>query len=243
LSGPGADATSACTAWRIEPLGDRALIIEFGSHVDPGVSARVRAVAQELVRRPPAGVTDVVPAFTTLALHYRPEAFRGEAPYEALRRGVEAILAQGVAPQGAAARVVEIPVHYGGESGPDLEEVAGLCRLAVDEVVARHAASPHVVHMLGFAPGLPYLAGLDPRLAVPRRATPRTAVPPGSVAIARDQTVIYPVQIPGGWSLIGRTPLRLFDPAALPPCLLQPGDRVRFVPIAAETLRAMEDRK
>jgi inhibitor of KinA len=236
-----ADSTSPNTrgAWHIAPLGDRALIIELGQRVDREICARARAVAQSLLLAPLPGVSDVVPAFTTVAVHYRPDAFAGgEAPYEQLRRQVEAILARGIAVERSATRVVEVPVCYGGEFGPDLEEVAAACELAPNDVIALHAASPHVVYMLGFAPGFPYLGGLDPRLDVPRRATPRTAVPLGSVAIARDQSVIYPLETPGGWNLIGRTPLRLFRPTIQPPCLLQPGDEVRFVPISPEQYAA-----
>ena len=229
--------------WRMAPLGDRAMIIEFGQHVDADTNARVLAVAQAILRALLPGVTDVVPAYATLGLHYRPEALDGPSPYESLRRRVEVLLAQEIESSKTAARLVEIPVHYGGEWGPDLEVVAQACKLTPDEVIARHAAPIHRVCMLGFAPGFPYLAGLDPRLAVPRRATPRTAVPAGSVAIARDQSAIYPLDIPGGWNLIGRTPVRLFDPTAQPPCLLAPGDEVRFVPISAAEYRALEGRK
>ncbi|HYA66339.1 MAG TPA: 5-oxoprolinase subunit PxpB, partial [Burkholderiaceae bacterium] len=213
------------------------MIIEFGQRVDPEISARVRAVAQSFMLNPLSGVSDVVPAFTSVALHYRPESFSDGVPYEELRRKVEALLTLGIACQETATRVIEVPVSYGGEFGPDLQEVASLCKLSPHEVITRHAASAHVVYMLGFAPGFPYLGGLDPRLAVPRRATPRPVVPAGSVAIARDQSVIYPLATPGGWNLIGRTPLRLFLPAVQPPCLLQPGDGVRFVPISPEEYR------
>ena len=237
---PGND--SGCV---IAPLGDRALVIEFGQRVDRAISARAQALTQQLLREPIAGVTDVVPAFTTVALHYRPEAFAGgeapHAPYAQLRALVEAILARGVALEQASTRVVEVPVCYGGDCGADLAEVAAACGLTPDELITLHAASPHVVFMLGFAPGFPYMGGLDARLAVPRRATPRTNVPAGSVAIARDQSAIYPLEAPGGWNLIGRTPLRLFNPAAQPPCLLQPGDEVRFVPISREQFRATEE--
>jgi inhibitor of KinA len=237
-----AASPSMDAAWHIAPLGDRALVIEFGQRVDRDISARARAFAEQLLRVSLPGVTDVVPAFTTVALHYRPESFAGgEGPYQQLRKQVEAILARGIASERTATRLVDVPVCYGGEFGADLEEVARVCKLTPDEVIALHAASPHVVYMLGFAPGFPYLGGLDPRLGVPRRATPRTTVPLGSVAIARDQSVIYPVETPGGWNLIGRTPLRLFRPESEPPCLLQPGDEVRFVPISLEQFRALED--
>ena len=226
-------------AWRIVPLGDCAMIIELGRHVDVEISARIQAAAQAILLAAIPGVTDVVPAFTTLCLHYRPESFDGGSPYEALRGQVEALLSRAILAHKFATRVVEIPVCYGGQWGPDLEEVAAACQLTADEVITRHIASNHVVGMLGFAPGFPYLIGLDRRLAMPRRATPRTAVPAGSVAIARDQCAIYPLETPGGWNLIGRTPLRLFDPTAHPPCLLAPGDQVRFVPISADAFRTL----
>jgi inhibitor of KinA len=231
----------ASRAWRIAPLGDCALIVEFGQRVDRDISAQARTAASELLRASVPGVTDVVPAFTTVALHYRPEALGAtETPYQHLRGRVEAILARAVPSQQEATRVVEVPVCYGGEFGPDVEEVATRCKLTTDQVIRFHAESPHVVYMLGFAPGFPYLGGLDPRLGMPRRSTPRTAVPQGSVAIAREQSAIYALETPGGWNLIGRTPLRLFRPESEPPCLLRPGDQVHFVPIMLERYRALE---
>jgi len=229
-----------------QPMGDRCLIIEFESRVDPEINARVRSLAEYLLAHPIAGVVDVVPAFTTVAIHYRPEAVGdgapNEPPYLRLCRSIERILAQGVTRTHAGARVVDVPVCYGGEFGPDLDEVAVLRELTPQQVIELHAASPHQVYMLGFAPGFPYLGGLDPRLEMPRRATPRTKVAAGSVAIAREQSAIYSIETPGGWNLLGRTPLRLFTPEADPPCLLQPGDNVRFVPITAEQFRAAQQK-
>ena len=227
-----------------QPMGDRCLIIEFESRVDPEINARVRSVARHLLTHPIEGVVDIVPAFTTVAVHYRPEAVRdgppSESPYRRLCRSIERILAQGIARPDAGARVVEVPVCYGGELGPDLDEVAVQCRMTPQQVIALHAASPHQVYMLGFAPGFPYLGGLDSRLETPRRSTPRTKVPAGSVAIAREQSAIYSIETPGGWNILGRTPLKLFTPETVPPCLLQPGDNVRFVPISAEQFNAMQ---
>jgi KipI family sensor histidine kinase inhibitor len=125
---------------------------------------------------------------------------------------------------------VEIPVCYGLEYGPDLDAVAAHCGLSPDEVIARHTAAEYRVYMLGFSPGFPYLGGLDPNIAAPRRETPRIKVPAGSVGIAGMQTGIYPLESTGGWQIIGRTPMRLFDPGLEEPCLLRPGDRLRFVP-------------
>ncbi len=226
---------SSISPWHIAPVGDRSLIVEFGQAVEPVVNATVRSFARELLDEPIAGIVDVVPAFTTVAVHYRPEFFaEGASPYDVLRRRLDALLARGIRHHDEDARTVEIPVCYGGEFGPDLQEVAAACGLQTEEVIARHVASQHLVYMLGFAPGFPYIGGLDPSLAVPRRSTPRTRIPAGSVAIARDQTSIYSLETPGGWSVIGRTPLKLFDAVAESPCLLRPGDRIRFVPASAD---------
>lgn len=235
-------ATNPHGTWRIAPLGDRCLVVEFGKRVDPEIGRTARSFAAQLLANPLDGVLDIVPAFTSVAVHYRPDAFAGpELPHAHLRRELEAMLARGVAAQSVASRVVEVPVCYGAEFGPDLDEVAAACGLTPDDVIRLHGASPHVVYMLGFAPGFPYVGGLDERLAVPRRSTPRTAIPAGSVAIARDQSVIYPLETPGGWNVIGRTPLRLFDAAAEPPCLLQPGDEVRFVPLSLEQFQNLAE--
>lgn len=230
--------------WRIEPMGDGCLIVEFGQRVDEEINRTARSVADHLIAHPIEGVVDVVPAFTSVAVHYRAEALTDSSardpPHQRLRRRIEAILAQGVARPSDVPRLVEVPVCYGDGFGPDLAEVAVACGLAPERVIELHGASPHVVYMLGFAPGFPYLGGLDPRLAMPRRATPRTKIPAGTVAIAREQTAIYSLETPGGWNLIGRTPLKLFTPQASPPCLLQLGDSVRFVPISLERFRALE---
>ena len=226
-------------------MGDRCLIVAFEARVDPQINARVHAVANTLLERPIDGVVDIVPAFTTVAIHYRPEALAtedsAEMPHRRLAAIVEERLLHDVAHAERATRVVEIPVCYGGEFGPDLDEVAALCGLSPDDVIGRHAASAHRVYTLGFAPGFPYLGGLDPRLQVPRRATPRTKVPAGSVAIAREQSCIYTLETPGGWNVIGRTPVRLFNANDEPPCLLAPGDGVRFVPIDREAFEAKQE--
>lgn len=233
---------SAGPAWRIEPLGDRCLMVEFGARVDPVINQTVHAFADHLIAQALPGVTDVVPAFTTVAIHYQPQAWVDEsglqAPHERLQAVLAAALAQGHLGAARASREVEIPVCYGGELGPDLEEVADACAMSPESVIARHVASLHAVYMLGFAPGFPYMGGLDPSLSRPRRATPRVRIPAGTVAIAREQSAIYTFETPGGWNLIGCTPLALFTPQASPPTLLQPGDRIRFVPISREVFDA-----
>jgi len=217
---------------RIEPLGDSAALIHFGEVIDEAMHRLVQAACARLEARPIPGMTELVPAFTTVAVCYDPAGVGSAAPYAAVAAALEARLA-GLQPDEApSARTVEIPVRYGGEAGPDLELVAAHAGLTPAEVVRLHAAGAYLVHMIGFAPGFPYLGGLDPRLHCPRREVPRTRVAAGSVGIGGSQTGVYPLESPGGWQVIGRTPLALFDPARARPALLRAGDRVRFVPLA-----------
>ncbi len=219
------------------PLGDRALLVEFGEQPDPAVSDRVSALTAWLDRHPLAGVTDLVPAMCSLALHYDPEAWQGDdparTPYDRLVSALQAVVPQVPAVPQRVGAVIEIPVVYGGEFGEDLAELARACGLAPEEVVAIHSATVYTVYMLGFAPGFAYLGPLDARLSLPRRDTPRTRVPAGSVAVANAFTAVYPAELPGGWHLIGRTPLTLFDLGRDPPARLAAGNRVRFVPVDA----------
>jgi len=228
-----APASRAAASLRVEPLGDEALLVVLGEGIDGAVNDRVHHFAGLLQGSALPGLRDLVPAYATLAVHYDPAAWAdfGQTPYAALAAALERIwrTAGGAAP--LPGRVVEIPVCYGGQYGPDLGEMALHRGMAEADLIARHAADAYRVFMLGFAPGFAYLGGLAPGLAAPRRATPRARVPAGSVAIAGLQTGIYALETPGGWQIIGRTPLRLFDPSLDPPCLLRPGDRVQFRPI------------
>jgi len=246
---PGARRSSARArqSWQIVPLGDRCLIVEFESRVDEAINRKARSLALALLENPLPGVVDVVPAFCTVAVYYRPEEVMAAAtsppqssPYQLLRARVAAVLDAGVDSTPGTARVVRVPVCYGANFGPDLQEVAAACAMSPEEVIQAHVDSKHVVFMLGFSPGFPYIGGLDPRLSVPRRMTPRTRIPAGTVAIARDQTAIYSYETPGGWNLLGRTPIRLFDPMAEPPCRLQAGDRIQFVPITPAQFEATD---
>lgn len=217
---------------RVEPLGDAALYAEFSQVLDLRINEALQAVAAALRERAPPWVRDVVPSLGGLALHFDPDhAEIPDAPLEAAAALLNDCLAISAGSR-VPGRLVEVPVCYDPEFGLDLGEVAARTRLEPAEIARRHAAKEHRVLMVGFAPGQPYIGGLDARLAVPRRATPRTRVPAGSIAIANAQTVVYPFEIAGGWSVIGRTPLRVFDPRREPPSLLLPGDRVRFAPIA-----------
>lgn len=232
--------------WKLVPQGDRCLIAIFGSGIDPATSQRCIAAAAALRAAAIAGVSDVVPTFNTVAVHYHP--LPGDAG-KRLRHMAEAIDERLRQALGAgrlaspASRQVDIPVCYGGEHGPDLSQVATHCGLSEAEVVHLHSAAPMHVLMLGFAAGAPYLGLLDERLAIPRRSSPRLALPAGSVAIANRQTIIYPERSPGGWHVIGACAVTLFDPLRQPPALLAAGDTVRFVPVSEGELQACRERR
>ena len=237
-------AESKLGAFTFAPLGDGVLLIELGDDASDSTAQRVQAVAEHLLRQSPAGVRDVVPAVCAVALHYDPllveQPREGATPYDALAQQVTERLASLDPARRAAGREVEIPVCYGGAFGEDLAGLAEAHGLSADEVIALHGMPVYRVQMLGFAPGFAYLAGLDPRLSTPRRSTPRTRVPGGSVAIGGELTAVYPLDLPGGWHLIGRSPVRFFDPAAEQPSLLVAGDRVRFVRISADEYAALD---
>lgn len=228
---------------RILPMGDRALVVEFGDRADSDLCARIAASARQLHASPPPGVLDIVPAYNTLTLHYDPAAIgSGNTPFEALAAQIGAWLDAEAGTAPPPSRLVEIPVCYGGAFGEDLDALAQQHGLGTAEVIAIHSGTEYRVHMLGFVPGFAYLGGLDPRLSTPRRTEPRPRVPAGTLGIGGSQTGIYPLETPGGWHLIGRTPLRLFTPQTSPPCLLNAGDRVRFVPIPAQDFAALAAR-
>jgi len=216
----------------IETLGEDVLLLRFGDVIDVGTNARVHAVAREVEALRPPWLRDVVPAYASLALFIDLEAFPATAdPLEAAARWLRQLPLDGDT-VAEPSRTIEIPVLYGGTDGPDLEAVAAHAGLSLRDVIERHVAGDYTVAMLGFAPGFPYLLGLDPGLAIPRLATPRTHVAAGSVGIGGEQTGIYSRPGPGGWRIIGRTDAVLFDALRDPPSLLLAGDRVRFVPVA-----------
>lgn len=228
----------AAAAVDCEALADDAWLLRLGSQIDPAVNARVHALAARLRARAPAWLRDLVPAYASLALFFDPAAVAAAAARGWLLAQYADAGAAGMSAPGV--RDVEIPVIYGGASGPDLESSAAELGLSPQALIERHSGALYTVAMIGFAPGFPYLSGLAPELALPRLATPRTEVAAGSVAIGGAQTGVYPRPGPGGWRLLGRTPLRLFDAARASPSLLQPGDRVRFRPIDAAEFARLE---
>ncbi|WP_298821736.1 5-oxoprolinase subunit PxpB [Chloroflexus sp.] len=207
----------------IDLMGEAALLVRWPATI-AAAGAPLAAMAV-LQRDPLPGVIDLVPAIDSLLVCFDPLT----TDYERLSARLTELARQPPLAALPAGREFVIPVRYGGEDGPDLVEVAERTGLTPAEVISLHTATEQRVIMIGFAPGYPYLGWLPPLLHLPRRATPRVAVPAGSVAIAAGMTGIYPTTLPGGWHLIGRTTVQLFDPAADPPALLQPGDRVRFV--------------
>jgi inhibitor of KinA len=215
---------------RIRISGDRAVLVEYGDAIDTVVNEKVRAVTTLLKRGLPEGVEAVTPAYRNLSLLYDPLVTSPEKLLSLLHE-LEARLHEVEIP---AARIVEIPVLYGGESGPDIEVVAEHNGLTVEQVIAIHAGADYPIYMIGFTPGFCYLGGLDKRIHTPRRKTPRTLLPGGSVGVAEAQTGMYPVDSPGGWQIIGRTPLKLFAPERSNPFLYEAGDRIRFVPIETQ---------
>ncbi|HEY0660923.1 MAG TPA: 5-oxoprolinase subunit PxpB [Lysobacter sp.] len=210
----------------IEALADDAWLLQFGDTIDAATNARVHALAATVRAPAPAWLRDLVPGYASLGVFFDTTAVSADHARDWLLRQVAALPDEGVVEKNQ--RTIEIPVVYGGEFGPDLESAAMELGLSPQTLAQRHAAGEYVVAMIGFAPGFPYLSGLDPALALPRLATPRTLVPAGSVAIGGAQTGIYPRESPGGWRLLGRTPLTLFDPYRTMPALLSPADRVRF---------------
>ena len=223
-------------AVRLFPLGDAAVVLEFGETISPATHRAIQAFSSYLAQHPFVGLLEYVPAFTTLTVYYDPWRVSENGqhqPYERVAESLRQMLPAAQATDVAAkSTTIKIPVCYGGAFGPDLEYVARHARLEPKKVIARHSAPDYLVHMIGFAPGFPYLGGLDEQLATPRKPQPRALVPAGAVGIAGPQTGIYSMPTPGGWQLIGRTPLRLFNPEWEMPSLLQAGQHLRFVPIS-----------
>ena len=216
----------------IVQLGDSALIVRVDDSLGEVLATMGKLEAANI-----SGVSDIAPAFASVALFLEsPEQL------DACREAVRVTLGKKRRASGATVkpRVIEVPVCYAAEFAPDLETVAQHCGLAPNEVVACHAAARYGVRCVGFTPGFPFLGGLPSKLATPRRKSPRVAVPAGSVAIGGPQTGIYPLRSPGGWNIIGRTPLRLFDVTRDPAALLRAGDRVRFVSIGREEFEAWD---
>ena len=211
---------------RIRHCGDSMLLVELEPAIDPVVNERAILLASKIRARSARGVRDVAPGYCTLGVHFDPI----QTDLAALEHAIEVEFASIAAIETISARApLEIPVHYGGDGGPDLKAVADHAGCSENEVIERHTQRTYRVYMLGFVPGFAYMGRVDPAIAAPRHRVPRERVPPGSVGIAGGQTGVYPIESPGGWQLIGRTTTVMFDPERATPSLLVPGDLVRFV--------------
>lgn len=219
------------------PLGDQAIIIEAGKEISEEVQRRVRKAAALLEEHPPAWMVESIPAFTTIAVFYNPLAVLYNDAMSAL---AELLQHAGEIPV-PAPRTVEIPVCYGGEFGPDLDFVAAHNGISAEEVIAIHSGGDYAVSMIGFAPGFPFISGMSEKIAAPRRESPRLRIPERTVGIAGIQTGVYPIETPGGWQLIGRTPMRLFRPEQETPSLLKAGDHIKFRRISKQEYDEWEE--
>ena len=217
--------------WVVSPDGDAACVLTWPARLDPDINARAVAVAEALRRQRMPGVRDVVEAYATVTVHFDPLAGDSDEIADRLRRLAAEAGALAAAAADRPRREVRLPVVYGGVRGPDLADVARFADCSEADVIACHCRAAYRVYMIGFQPGFAYMGAVDPRIAAPRRSAPRLQVPTGSVGIAGPQTGVYPVASPGGWQLIGRTPVRLFDMTRRDPFLLASGDRVRFEPV------------
>lgn len=220
------------------PAGDCSLVMEFGNSISPKINANIRNMVKKIDESSIKGITEVIPTYRSIQIIYDPM----KATYKELigrLREIESSIDNGDV---SSIRIVEIPTVYGGDYGPDIEFIAKHNKLTIDEVIQIHTSRDYLVYMLGFTPGFGYLGGMDERIATPRLQVPRTKISGGSVGIAGSQTGIYPIDSPGGWQLLGRTPIKLYDPLFTPPVLLNAGDYIRFIPITQEEFFKIEEK-
>ncbi|MBL8687639.1 MAG: 5-oxoprolinase subunit PxpB [Rhodospirillaceae bacterium] len=213
--------------FRLLAAGDTALTVELGDAVDPKINAQVLALDKALSEAKLAGIVETVPTYRSLQVHFDPDVLDADT----LRRTVERLAAD-LDDQPPPGRLWTVPVAYGGEHGIDLDSVAERTGLTTEQVIARHLGGDYRVYMIGFQPGFTYLGGLDPKLHLPRRETPRLKTPAGTISVGGIQAAVASIEAPSGWHLLGRTPVRAFDPGRADPFLFRAGDRIRFERIA-----------
>lgn len=217
--------------------GDSSILLQFGNTIDPAINRKIAATVQLMREQHINGVTDVIPAFCSLLINYDPRVIS----YEQIKRRMEALVKIDVTAGDTRKRVFEIPVCYGGEYGPDIQNIADHAGLSVEEVIQIHTSRDYLIYMLGFLPGFTYLGGLDERIHTPRLANPRIRIPAGSVGIGGSQTGIYPMDSPGGWQLMGMTPVKTYDPGREVPILVEAGDYIRFVAIDEDEFHRIKE--
>lgn len=222
---------------KILTAGDSSLLIQFGQEISPEINAQITAFVHLMREQHLEGVTDVIPAFTSLLINYDPRVI----DYRKLKRRLEKLLKLEVSKKASSSRIFEIPVCYGGEYGPDLGNIAEHAGLSEEEVIEIHSSRDYLIYMLGFLPGFTYLGGLDERIHTPRLANPRIKINAGSVGIGGSQTGIYPLDSPGGWQLMGMTPVKTYDPGRENPILVEAGDYIRFVPVDEQEYKRIKE--
>ena len=215
---------------RILPTGDRALTVEFGNEIDEMINARLMGFIKVLAEARIKGVEEFVPSFRAVLIHYNPSILS----YAQMVEHINAALARPVQFSARKKRIVQIPVCYDSECGPDINFVAEHAGISVDEVIRIHSSKPYLIYMLGFQPGFPYLGGLDEKIHTPRLENPRQKLEAGSVGIGGKQTGLYPMESPGGWQIIGLTPVKCYNPAKAEPIPYRAGDYIQFVPISKD---------
>ncbi|SFG11916.1 sensor histidine kinase inhibitor, KipI family [Desulfotomaculum arcticum] len=221
---------------RYLPAGDKGLVVEFGNAISPAINNQVRGFTLALEKAGLPGVMEYIPTYRSLLVIYNPLVWEPALLIARLRE-IESSLATSEFPDPV---IYHLPVAYGGDFGPDLDFICDYTGLAAQDIIRLHSEADYLIYMLGFTPGFPYLGGMDRRIAAPRLETPRISIPAGSVGIAGSQTGIYPVASPGGWRVIGRTPVRLFEPSGSNPVLLSAGDFVRFFAVTPRQYRQIE---
>lgn len=220
------------------PAGDKGLIMEFGNSINKEINEKIRSMVLALDRKKLPGIQELVPTYRSLMIFYDPFIWKYANLIISLKK-IEMNLSSLKLPN---PKITLIPVVYGGEFGPDLTFVCENADLSREEVIKIHTGKEYLIYMLGFTPGFPYLGGMDERIATPRLQNPRSKIPAGSVGIAGSQTGVYPIESPGGWQLIGRTPVKLYDPLREKPVLLMAGDYVQFYEISAEEYYTIKEK-
>lgn len=221
---------------RYLPAGDKVIIVEFGNEISQEINNKVMALYHVLSNSHIKGIEELIPTYRSLMVQYNPAQVVYKELIDLLKRLCKNLNEDKLPKQ----KIIKVPVIYGQEFGPDIEFVARHNKISVKEVIQIHSSNDYLIYMLGFTPGFPYLGGMCEKIETPRLQTPRTKIPGGSVGIAGKQTGIYPIESPGGWQLIGRTPIKLYDPYRKPPILLKAGDFIRFVSVGLEEYREIE---
>ena len=222
---------------KILTAGDSSILVEFGKVISPEINRKITATVQLMKMQHIEGVVDIIPAFCSLLINYDPRVIS----YEEITERMQHLLKMDAKMDEGKKKIYEIPVCYGGEFGPDIANIAQHAGLTEEEVIKIHSSRDYLIYMLGFLPGFCYLGGLDERIHTPRLANPRIKISAGSVGIGGSQTGIYPLDSPGGWQLMGMTPVKTYDPDREVPILLEAGDYIRFIPIDEEEYNRIKE--